>query len=67
METPAPQMELSCVVAVAAFLERRPEAERTEHIAWNCFLNRFFFSVYFSYILTFLKMLWPKAVKILYY
>lgn len=43
METPIPQIELSCVVAVAVFLERRPEAERMEHTAWNCFLNRFFF------------------------
>lgn len=50
METPTPQIELSCVVAVAVFLERRPEAERMEHTAWNCFLNRFFFQrVFFIY------------------
>src|SRR3712207_8939704 len=40
--SPTPQMELNCVVAVAAFLERGPEAESTEHLDWNCFLNRFF-------------------------
>lgn len=47
METPTPQMELNCVVAVAGFLERGPGAESMEHLDWNCFLNSFFFSVYF--------------------
>lgn len=42
METPAPQTELSCAVAGAAFLERGPAAKRAEHLDWNCFLNRFF-------------------------
>ena len=55
------------MVTRTAFLERGPEAERMQHLDWNCFLNRFlslfFFSVYFSHILTFLKMPWPKALK----
>lgn len=67
METPTPQMELNCVVAVAGFLERGPGAESMEHLDWNCFLNSFFLACIFSHILTFLKMPWPKAVKMLYY
>lgn len=39
------------MVAVAAFLERGPEAECIEHLDWNCFLNSFFFfkRVFFTY------------------
>ena len=44
-------------------------ALRLELFSKQIFLSLFFFffSMYFSHILTFLKMPWPKALKMLYY
>lgn len=42
METPCPPNGAQLCGALAAFLERGPAAPRTEHLDWDCFLNRFF-------------------------
>lgn len=66
MESPSPPNRAQLCGCHIAFLERGPAAQCMEHLDWNCFLNRFFFSVYFSHILTFLKTPWPNAIKTLY-